>query len=276
MTYLRYLITCEPTLTEILIALLADVGFDSFQETDEGVEAYAEAAGATNWLKVLTRLGKDYAFSYRVEEVVEQNWNAVWEGQFQPIRIDNRLLIRASFHSPQEGVEREIVIDPKMAFGTGHHATTYMMCERVLEHLADGEVPQRVLDFGSGTGVLAILAAQLGAVTVDAVDIELPAYESTLENAAINGVTLGTVVHGVLGDVPVGQPYDLLLANINRNVLLAEAGPLYERLRAGGTLYLSGILSGDEPQVRAAFGEVGFVHLATHRSADWCACAFKR
>ena len=234
MTYLRYPITCDPELTEILLALLADAGFDSFQETDDGLEAYAEAAGAAKWLNVLTELGSTYAFSYSVEEVVEQNWNAVWEGQFHPIQIDDRLLLRASFHESVEGVARELVIDPKMAFGTGHHATTYMMCERVLDHLAGREKTERVLDFGCGTGVLAILAAQLGAAVVDAVDIERPAYESTLENAAANGVVLSTVVHGQLADVALGQPYDLILANINRNVLLAEAGPLYERLRAGG------------------------------------------
>ena len=276
MTYLRYPITCDPELTEILLALLADAGFDSFQETDDGLEAYAEAAGAAKWLNVLTELGSTYAFSYSVEEVVEQNWNAVWEGQFHPIQIDDRLLLRASFHDSVEGVARELVIDPKMAFGTGHHATTYMMCERVLDHLAGREKTERVLDFGCGTGVLAILAAQLGAAVVDAVDIERPAYESTLENAAANGVVLSTVVHGQLADVALGQPYDLILANINRNVLLAEAGPLYERLRAGGTLYLSGILDTDEALVVRAFGEVGFIHLTTHRSADWCACAFTR
>jgi len=164
-----------------------------------------------------------------------------------------------------------------MAFGTGHHATTFMMCERLFE-LADegGLAGASVLDYGSGTGVLAILARRLGAGPADAVDIEAPAAESTAENATTNGVTLRHVVHGVLDDVPAGPPYDIILANINRNVILATAGALYERLKPGGTVLFSGILAQDEQLLINSLRDAGFLHQETRRREDWRAFTFTR
>ena len=277
MTYRVFQLTCAPKLNEVLIAYLADAGFDSFAETEEGISAYATETEHKHWVEVLHELKGRYAFTFTSESLPEKNWNEVWESQFEPIRIEDRLLIRASFHPAATGVEHELVIDPKMAFGTGHHATTYMMCERVMDYFSRRELKSvRVLDYGSGTGVLAILAKRFGAEVVDAVDIEFPAYESTLENAAGNGVKLDAVVHGQLHDVPPGNPYDLIVANINRNVLLETGGALYKRLGAGGTALMSGILEQDERLLVNHMQEVGFRHRATYARGDWRAFDFAR
>ncbi|MEL7160977.1 MAG: 50S ribosomal protein L11 methyltransferase, partial [Bacteroidota bacterium] len=154
-----------------------------------------------------------------------------------------------------------------------HHATTYMMCELLFAREWKGE---RVLDYGSGTGVLAILAKRLGAGIVDAVDIESWSAENTAENAARNAVELGTIVHGELADVPAWSSYDLILANINRNVILTTAAALYERLRPGGTVLFSGILARDEELLRDRLTATGFLHEATRRREDWRAFVFTR
>ena len=269
----QYTLTNHPDLHEVLVALLGDAGFDSFQETDTGLLAFGEAQRHDDWCAALDQYAEQFGFSYSWELLEDRNWNAEWESNFTPIRVGDRLLIRADFHTPDPAVEQELIITPKMAFGTGHHATTYMMCELLFEH----EVARtRVLDYGSGTGVLAILAKRLGAAYVDAVDIEPPSAESTAENAATNGVELDAVVLGELRDVPVGEPYDLILANINRNVILATAGALYERLKPGGTVFFSGILAHDEQLLVERLSAAGFRHQETRRREDWRAFIFTR
>ncbi len=277
MTYRVFQISCAPTTSEILIAYLAEAGFDSFEETPSGLSAYATESASDTWHAVLKALRVQYPFTYTSEVLEEKNWNEVWEGQFEPIRMEDRLLIRASFHAADPSVAQEIVIDPKMAFGTGHHATTYMMCERLMAYFAgDRGRTVRVLDYGSGTGVLAILAKRLGAAAVDAVDIEVAAHESTLENAATNGVALDAVVRGELHDVPIGKPYDLIVANINRNVLLETGRALYDRLAVGGTALMSGVLARDEDLLVDHLRGVGFRHRATFTREDWRAFDFAR
>ncbi|MBB4077942.1 ribosomal protein L11 methyltransferase [Lewinella aquimaris] len=277
MTYNRYRITCQEQVSDVLLAYLADAGFDSFEVTEVGLDAYADASNHPQWIEVLNELDGRFAFTYTWEELPDKNWNEVWESGFQPIQIGDRLLIRASFHPPRQGMQHELVIDPKMAFGTGHHATTHMMCERVLDYFAEEPVKaENVLDFGCGTGVLAILTKRLGAGRVAAVDIERPAYDSTLENAATNGVELDEVIHGQLEDVPIGKPYDLVLANINRNVLLDCSAALYQRISAGGTVYMSGILDRDETRLVDHMVRQGFRHRATYAREDWRAFDFTR
>lgn len=273
----QYSLTNDPALHDVLVALLADAGFDSFQETDAGLLAFAPAEEHDRWTEVLDDYATRFGFTYAWEPLEERNWNAEWESNFSPIRVGERLLIRAEFHAPDPAVEQELVITPKMAFGTGHHATTYMMCELLFELSDQAAVAGcRVLDYGSGTGVLALLAARLGAGSVDAVDIEKPAAESTAENAAANGVGLRHVVHGTLDDVPAGPPYDLILANINRNVILTTASALYERLQPGGTVLFSGILAQDEDLLLGRLREAGFRHRHTRRREDWRAFTFTR
>jgi ribosomal protein L11 methyltransferase len=271
--YHQYDLSVSEDLTPILVAFLSDAGFDSFEEHAEGLSAYALSVEHDKWIKVLDELKISYPFVYSYSKLPEKNWNEIWESQFQPLTVANKLFIRADFHDPHPDISHELVITPKMAFGTGHHATTYMMCALLMERPPVGK---RVLDYGSGTGVLAILAAQLGAETIDAVDIEAPSAENTLENAQRNGVKLNQIIHGTLDDVPDGPPYDLILANINRNVILATADTLYERLEPGGTVLFSGILSKDEKLLVHHLTQLGFQHLETRNREDWRAFVFTR
>ena len=273
MQFNQYQLLHAEELTPILLAFLSEAGFDSFQETEAGLLAFGAAEEHPRWLEVLEELKLQFSFTFSCKALEDKNWNEEWECQFSPINIGNDLRIRADFHPADPSVERELIITPKMAFGTGHHATTHMMCELLLERkLRDA----RVLDYGSGTGVLAILAKQLGAGLVDAVDIESWSVENTLENATRNGVSLHRVIHGELKDVPIGPAYDLILANINRNVILATAGSLYERLRSGGIVLFSGILAQDEELLLSSLAETGFLHQATRSRADWRAFVFTR
>jgi len=271
--YHQYTLDNPPDLHPILVAFLSDAGFDSFQETEDGLLAFGDADRHGEWIEVLNELKAQFSFSYNWSAMPEKNWNEEWESNFTPIQIGKRLLIRADFHAPDTNVEQELIITPKMAFGTGHHATTYMMCELIFEQSLEGF---RVLDYGSGTGVLGILAKRLGAGEVDAVDIEPPSAESTAENAETNGVKLSKVVLGELKDVPRGLPYNLILANINRNVILATASALYQRLKPGGTVLFSGILAQDEHLLVSRLKETGFTHQETRSREDWRAFVFTR
>lgn len=272
--YHQYTLSNDPALHDILVALLSEAGFDSFQETEAGLLAFGTAAEHSTWCTALDELAARFHFTYTWSELEERNWNEEWESNFSPIAVGDRLLIRADFHPADASFAQELVITPKMAFGTGHHATTWMMCDLLLEE--EALAGAQVLDYGSGTGVLAILAARSGAAAVDAVDIEPPSAESTAENAVANGVRLRRVVLGELHDVPAAAPYDLILANINRNVILATAGALYERLRPGGKVFFSGILAQDEELLVERLTREGFVHQLTRCREDWRAFIFTR
>ena len=256
-----------------MVALLSEAGFDSFQETEAGLRAYGETDRDREWRRELDAVAARFSFTYTAEKLPERNWNEEWESQFPPLYVGDRLFIRADFHAPDPDVELELVITPKMAFGTGHHATTYMMCELMFDLDFTGK---RVLDYGSGTGVLAVLAKKLGGEDVDAVEVEGPAAENTLENAERNVVRLKQVVHGTLADLPAGPPYDVILANINRNVILATAAELYDRLTGEGRILFSGILAKDEALLLKELGEVGFEHLRTESREDWRAFVFAK
>jgi ribosomal protein L11 methyltransferase len=273
MIFQQYTLDNNRDLNEVLVAFLAEAGFDSFQETDNGLLAFAPAEDHARWTRELDELTGRFAFAYTSEPLEDKNWNEEWEKQFQPLQIGDRLYIRADFHAPHPNIEQELVITPKMAFGTGHHPTTHMMCELIFEQDLAGK---RVFDYGSGTGVLAILAKRLGAAEADAVDIESWSAENTLENARRNGVEMNQIIHGTLDDVPAGEAYDLILANINRNVILTTSGALYQRLRPGGTVLFSGILDTDEQLLVSSLSTLGFIHKETRQRADWRAFVFTR
>jgi ribosomal protein L11 methyltransferase len=273
MIFQQYTLANDPALNEVLVAFLSEAGFDSFQETNAGLLAFAPAADHARWVRELDELATRFAYTYTSKPLEDKNWNEEWEKQFQPLQIGDRLYIRADFHAPHPNIEQELIITPKMAFGTGHHPTTHMMCELLFAQNLSGK---HVFDYGSGTGVLAILAKRLGAAKADAVDIESWSAENTLENARRNGVTVDRIVHGTLEDVPAGAPYDLILANINRNVILTTAEALYQRLRRGGTVLFSGILEADEQLLVDRLSSIGFIHQETRKRADWRAFVFTR
>ncbi|MEQ8707117.1 MAG: 50S ribosomal protein L11 methyltransferase [Phaeodactylibacter sp.] len=273
MDYYRYIIIADAPSREIILAFLGELPFDTFEETDEGLNAYLRAdADAFSVEQQLSDISGQLSFSYERELVKHQNWNAVWESNFQPIQVEEFCGVRAPFHEPMKGVRYEIIINPEMAFGTGHHETTHMMIAGMQHPEWTGKA---VFDYGCGTGILAILAGMLGATEIDAVDIEKPAYESTVENAKRNGVPHLKAYFGDLSKVPE-RTYDIILANINRNVILNSLEALYNRLNAGGQLLASGILQVDKAMVTERAALVGFECLETMHRGDWCCLQFEK
>ncbi len=256
--------------TEVINALFLE-DFEAVEFTDSGFSGYfPKGMKADDLLPKLKDLQDAYDFSFSVREIKEENWNAQWEAGFQPVEIGDFCRIYADFHEQKDGFVHQILINPKMAFGTGHHETTHMMI-RAMEHLPmDG----KILDFGTGTGILAILARKMGAPAgIIANDIEAPAVENCQENMVINGV------NGIdfrLGGIEIVQEtgFDLVLANINRNVILASMKPLVDRLKTGGQVLFSGIMKQDYQMVKDKCQEYGLVEQMYLELNNWVCTLF--
>ena len=251
--------------SDLLVTELAELGFESFADTSSGFQAWIAADSfRESMLSVVnqldTELGKAQ-FSWKI--VKGQNWNAEWESSYQPVKIGQKLLIRAPFHASDPTVERELVIQPQQSFGTGHHPTTALMAEKLLTSPLSARY---ILDLGCGTGVLAILAHQLGAGKVEGVDIEAPAVENAIENARNNNAE--SIVFS-LGDADAmrGKEYDVILANINKNILKATMKQFALSLKAGGDLLLSGFFVTDADELREYAAGFEFVELKN--SGEW-------
>jgi len=254
---------------QILAAYLAAGDFDAFENLSDGLVAFIPTTQFDNlFLKTaLENFGiieSDCAF----ENIAPQNWNAVWESNFEPIYVNKVCAVRAPFHAPME-VEIDIIIEPKMSFGTGHHATTFMMMEYMTEH---DFAQKKVLDFGSGTGILAILASKLGATHVMAIDNEDWAVENCRENCERNGVNNVTTVLGEKEKV-IGT-FDVVLANINRHIILASFDVIQQCLLPGGDIFISGILNQDEIEMQTLFDENGFRFINKKQKDNWSALHF--
>ncbi len=271
MNYVELTCLVEPVepWRDILIAELADIGFESFSEEKNGLKAYVNAcqyrAKSVKDIFERPREVKPDKLSFEVVKIGSKNWNAVWESNFESITIAERCHIRAPFHEAVPGIEHDIVIEPKMSFGTGHHETTSLMIEHLLETDLDGK---DVLDMGCGTGVLAVLAAKKGAKQVVAIDNYLFAYENTIENAERNNVKNMRILHGdasLLGD----ETFDVVIANITRNVLLEDMDAYCNVLRSKGLLILSGFLSFDKDIIFAEAGKHGLQHAGQKIMKDW-------
>ena len=240
---------------EILTAELADYPFESFEADAGTLKAYIPQEQLADCKGEVDALLAHYGVQGRYIAIETQNWNAVWESNFPPVDVEGRLLIRAPFHEPAPAGVMEVVVMPKMSFGTGHHATTWLVSRAVLDL---GVAGRRGLDMGSGTGVLSIVAAKCGAAHVDAVDIDEWAYENCVENIRANSVE--TRVTPLLGDIGAiaGRRYDFIAANINRNILLAQLPAYAAALDAGGWLLMSGILEADVAPLSEAARAAGF------------------
>ncbi len=264
--HLVYDIEAAEDVRDVLIAFLGELEVDSMQETDKGLIIYPSPGAEQDRLEqAMVLLQRKYPFRFSRRSVSPENWNALWEANFQPIRIGNFCGVRANFHYPFLDVQHEIVITPRMTFGTGHHETTYMMLEAMEKLDFSGA---KVLDYGCGTGILAILAARMGATMVDAVDIEEEAYQNTLYNLQINDIDSVQVIHGTLEAV-LDRGYRIILANINRNVLLASLDTLYDKLARPGFLLLSGLLEADGEELMAAARKLGFRVGALRQKGEW-------
>ena len=261
-------------IVDILVAELAELGYDSFNTEGSVLLAYIpEASFVESDVKVvLSKYLPADGFKLSWESMPDKNWNEVWESNFEPIVIDDRCSIRAPFHTNLPKTTFEIVIEPKMSFGTGHHATTHQMVEFVLDNEFKG---LRVLDMGCGTGILAILAAMKGASHVLAIDNDDWAFENAEENVARNApgkvdVKLGDA--GLLGS----EYFDVILANINRNILLADMENYFDVLVSGGLLFLSGILIEDIPVIINCAVGLGLTPLEQKDRKGWVALSFKK
>jgi len=266
MDYFKFEFQTTPQNAEMLIALLGELPFDVFEENENGLDAFIPVEKCNDEIEAQVNQMKNlFEFSHQKVLIKYQNWNAIWESNFQPIIVRDFCGIRADFHDPIPNIRHEIIINPQMAFGTGHHETTWMMMDLMEEIDFKGK---KVFDFGCGTGILAVLASQLGAQNIDALDIELPSYENTLENSRINSIENINAIHGTLAKTKDLQ-YDIILANINRHVILDSFLTLHNMLPPQGILLISGILTSDEELVLDAAKQNGFHQEKINRKNNW-------
>lgn len=278
MDYIEVTINLTPRMpwSDILIAELADLGFESFVETATGIQAYApESIG--NVAAILQQTSLATANEVTVEMttavIAHQNWNAQWEADFEPVIVDDRLAILAPFHDESAFQnQHKIIIQPQMSFGTGHHQTTFLMSQ----FLMDLEpVPQHILDMGTGTGVLAILAEKRGCSDIVAVDIESWSVENTKENAVRNQCSNITALEGDV-DCLTGMKFDMILANINKNILKAHLPAYADLLEENGLLYLSGFFFSDVTELTAEAAKSNFTVLEVREKETWAAIKLQK
>ncbi len=271
--YIEYIFKVEPLQpgTEILIAELGYAGFESFVEAEEGVSAYIQKeewnADILEDINILD--SEEFKIEYTFSEIEQINWNLEWEKNFDSIEVDGKCTVRAPFH-PAKNFEYEIVIEPKMSFGTGHHETTFMMLQFILENDFENKT---VLDMGCGTAVLAILAEMRGALKLDAIDIDEWCFENSMENIQRNNCENISVF---LGDASLlsDKKYDVIIANINRNILLNDMQVYRESLNASGELYLSGFYKEDLPIITENCNNLGLTFVENKEKNKWVAAKF--
>ena len=260
---------------DLLIDALGEIGYDTFEDADQGFVAYIPTANLDLQALVTVLLHHTHGFdvSYGIQELEGQNWNKLWESNFNPITVADQCYVRATFHAPRPDMPYEIVIDPKMSFGTGHHQTTSMMLTYILENdFQDKEV----LDMGCGTGILAILASKRGAKYVLAVDYDDVCVASVEENNLLNHIAN---VEAALGskEAIAGKVFDVILANINRNILLDQLGRYAQALPEGGVLYMSGFYEGDDLEaLKVAGADVALTYDSHRTLGGWAAACFRK
>ncbi|MEJ6686845.1 MAG: 50S ribosomal protein L11 methyltransferase [Crocinitomicaceae bacterium] len=260
--------------SEIFTAHLGEISFEGFYEKNNLLFAFI---AKDNYLKedfdrIVEVLKESVEVTVSFNEIPHQNWNAAWESNFDPVFIENELAIIAPFHALNEKFKRTIVIEPKMSFGTGHHQTTYLMCKAILETTLN---EKKILDMGSGTGVLAILCEMRGASQVTAIDIEPWSVENCAKNASENNCNK---IIFLLGDVELiqTQSFDFIFANINKNILLSHMAQYVKSLNQNGFLYLSGFFNSDAKDIRLAAESLGLTFVGKEERESWCMLVFKK
>ena len=266
--YLAYHFSVEPKElgSEILIAELGEKPFESFIETDNGFSAYIQKELRTEDIlnDIYLLSSPEFTISFIVEEIEQVNWNEEWEKNFEPIDVDGKCHVRAPFH-PKTNAEFDIIIEPKMSFGTGHHETTHMM----IQHLLETDVTNlKTLDMGCGTAILAILAEMKGAKPIDAIDIDNWCYLNSIENAERNNCHEITVYEGD-ANLLKDKNYDVIIANINRNILLNDMQLYVDSLKKDGILLLSGFYNEDIPFIDASCTEKGLTFVKKFERNNW-------
>ncbi|EHO14184.1 50S ribosomal protein L11 methyltransferase [Myroides odoratimimus] len=274
MVYIGYHFNVEPRElgTEILIAELGEKAFESFEETATGVSAYVQKDLWTEDIleDVFILQSEQFTITYRKEEIAQVNWNEEWEKNFDPIDVDGICYVRAPFHE-KTSAQYDIVIEPKMSFGTGHHETTFMMIRQILNNDMQDKV---VLDMGCGTAILAILAAMRGAKHVDAIDIDNWCYLNSIENAERNNCTSVEVFEGDASIISKEPKYNVILANINRNILLNDMDKYIATLYKGGEIYFSGFYTEDITAIKNCAEKIGLVFESSLEKNNWVSLKF--
>lgn len=273
--YLSFQFVIEPLElgSEILMAELGELPFESFEETETGVNAYIQKElykeGMLETIDILK--SSEFKISFTIIEIAPENWNKTWESNFNPIEISDLCNVRAPFHE-SKNVKYDIVIEPKMSFGTGHHETTHLMLEYILEQDFENK---KTLDMGCGTAVLAILAAKKGANPVDAIDIDNWCYLNSIENIERNNCLNIQVLEGDVSLLP-GRNYEIIIANINRNILLQDLKVYQNCLQQGGMLLLSGFYKEDIEAIEKHCNSLHLNLLETKEKNNWVALRFKK
>lgn len=276
MNYIEVKFVCTPNneiVNSILSATIAEMGFESFVEDETGTLAYIQSDQFdTNRLdEILNDFPIEAEIIYSFKAIEEKNWNEEWEkNYFQPLIIDDRCIIQSTFHKVPATYEYNIFIDPKMAFGTGHHQTTELMIREILKEDFNGK---SVLDMGTGTAILAILASMRGADPITAIDIDKWAYDNAIENLNLNGIDNITVEIGG-AELLVSETYDVILANINRNILLNDIHAYTKVLNNGGVLYMSGFYVEDIPVITEECNKNGLTFTHNTTKDNWTAVKF--
>lgn len=274
MDYVGLDIRCDATLSEILIAELSELSFSTFEETPQGIKAYIEKPDfdSVEANEVLSQYKEIQ--SYEITEIPGQNWNAVWEQNYQPVVINDRIIIRAPFHEKASEDLVDIVIHPKMSFGTGHHETTSLMLDYLLNMDHKGKI---FVDFGAGTGILGILAGKLGAEKIIATDIDEVCIESAIENFKENEIANFRVIKGPAEYTvkEVEEEADIVCANINKNTLLKELAFYVRSLASDGTLLLSGFYTADDHELITRAQSLGLKNVHSSHKNNWSILVFR-
>ena len=271
MSFITLQITCNEEKREFILAELSLLAFDAFEETETGLVA---SCPAENWEEVETKEILDrYGVNYATETVEKVNWNEEWEKNYDPVVVGDQCIVRATFHDARPEVPYEIIINPKMSFGTGHHATTYQVLKYQLSLDHKGK---KVLDVGCGTGALAIMAHKRGASSLTAVDIDEWCVENSAENFALNDCGEVTLSLGGIEVVAHDSEFDIILANINKNVLMEQLGDYVERMKPGGTLVLSGFYEADIADLLTKSEAFGLSEITRSEKDNWAMLALKK
>ncbi len=274
MNYIQYSFTVTPVepVSDILIALLADLGFESFTQNDSGFEAYIQEE-QDNETQIKEITFDDFKFSYERIVIPKTNWNEEWEKNFNPVYVDDLVCIRAHFHPVANHVKHDIVITPKMSFGTGHHDTTWLVSKTMF---SIPFVNTHVLDMGCGTGILAILAKQLGATKLLGIDIDEWSIENSIENAEINNASNIEFKKGDASLLPTTETFDVILANINKNVLKKDLPTYFTCLKKEGYLLLSGFFTTDVQELKSLAESIGFTFTESYHKNEWAVIKLKK
>ena len=274
MNYIQYsfLVTPVEPGSDILIALLADLGFESFTENGTGVDGYIqEELENENLVKELTFT--DFAFTYTRTEIPKTNWNEEWEKNFEPVYVDDLVCIRAHFHEKASDIKHDIIITPKMSFGTGHHDTTWLVSKTMFSLDFKNK---SILDMGCGTGILAILAKQLGATSLLGIDIDEWSIENSIENAQINNCSDIAFKKGDATILPTSETFDVILANINKNILKKDIRNYIKCLKKEGYLLLSGFFTTDVDELKILATSIGFTFIESYNKNEWAVIKLRK